>query len=138
VEHHAVTVTAETLLIEMIAVFHERGVDRLPTDEIVEALAARGRKITANRLARTLKPHGVKPRQFRIQGERRWGYLLADLAGGQDAALPQKDHGAGLSVESGDAAPAAGIRDAGIRDGAGGRDAAGEWAVLLAMHAGRW
>jgi Protein of unknown function (DUF3631) len=113
--------TAAALLPELLELFREHGVDRLPTDEAVAALGARlGRPITANRLARTLKPYGIVPRQFRLQGRRAWGYLLSDLAEGRDAA------------------PLAERRDAELGAGGDGRDAAGEWALHVAMHAGRW
>jgi Protein of unknown function (DUF3631) len=83
------TATAAELLPVLRTLFRERGVDRLPTDEVVAALGERlGRPITANRLARTLKPHGVAPRQFRIQGRRAWGYCLRDLVERRDADPP--------------------------------------------------
>jgi hypothetical protein len=95
---------AEALLRALIEVFRERGVDRLPTEEVVAALGKRlGRPISANRVARSLKPYGVRPRQFRIGGRRVWGYLLADLLEGPAA---------GLSVESCDANPPVERRDA--------------------------
>jgi hypothetical protein len=73
---------AEALLGTLIEVFRGRGVDRLATPEAVAALAERlGRPVTANRLARTLGPAGVKRRQFRIGGRRVWGYAVGDLAG---------------------------------------------------------
>jgi hypothetical protein len=57
------------LLRDLRDLFRERGAERLPTEEIVAALAARqGRPITAHRLARMLKPSGVAPRQFRMPG----------------------------------------------------------------------
>jgi hypothetical protein len=78
--------TAAALLPVLIEVFRERAVDRLRTEEVVAALGERlGRPVTANRLARTLKPCGVTPRQFRLSGRRVWGYLAADLAEAQGA-----------------------------------------------------
>jgi Protein of unknown function (DUF3631) len=91
---------AEALLRDLRALFRGRGVDRLATAEIVAALGARlGRPLTAHRLARMLKPHGVAPRQFRMpgsgpcvrtrsSGRRAWGYRLHDLAERRDAAPP--------------------------------------------------
>jgi hypothetical protein len=80
---------AAALLCEVRALFHARGAERLPTEEVVAALAAGGRSITATRLTRTLKPLGAAPRQFRVEGRPRWGYRLSDLpadpAKGRDA-----------------------------------------------------
>jgi hypothetical protein len=121
---------AEALRLELLELFRERGVDRMATEAIVAALGEKqGRPITANRLARTLKPCGIAPRQFRLQGVRVWGYLAADLAESRDAALPREGQGGGLSEES---------CDAESRAGGDGRDAAGEWGLHLAMYAGRW
>jgi hypothetical protein len=90
------------------ALFQGLGADRLPTEAVVAALAERlgGAPITATRLARTLKPYGVAPRQFRVSGSGRrvWGYCLHDLP-----AAP---------VESRDTAPPAESRD--TPKGAGG------------------
>jgi hypothetical protein len=69
------------LLLALRALFHGRGVDRLPTEAVVAALGERlGRPVTAHRVALALKPHGVAPRQFRLAGRRVWGYCLSDLA----------------------------------------------------------
>jgi hypothetical protein len=120
--------TTAALLLELLELFRERGVDRLPTEEIVAALGERlGRTITAHRLARTLKPLGVAPRQFRLHGRQRWGYLLADVTESRDAALSLESQSAGPSAESRNAAPPAGRRDA---DRAGAEQ---EWATRLAM-----
>jgi len=82
------SITAAELLPVLRALCRELGTDRLPTDEAVVALSAwSGQPITANRLARTLKPLGIAPRQFRVRGERRWGYLLTDLAESRDVVL---------------------------------------------------
>jgi hypothetical protein len=124
--------TAAALLLELLELFRERGADRLPTEEAVAALGARlGRPITANRLARTLKPHGAVPRQFRLAGRRVWGYLLADLAGGRDAALPVEKRDAGVVTPPAPAAPEPSVRIA----AADRLDAEQEWAMRLAMAA---
>jgi hypothetical protein len=121
--------TAAALLPVLIELFRERAADRLATEAVVAALGERlGRPITANRLTRVLGPCGVRPRQFRLQGVRVWGYLLSDLAEPCDAAPPREAQSAGLS---------GGSRDAEIRAGGDGRDAAAEWGLHLAMHAAR-
>jgi hypothetical protein len=121
--------TAAALLPELLELFREHGVDRLPTEVIVEALGARlGRPITAHQLARTLKPSGIGPRQFRIQGRRAWGYCLSDLAESRDASL---------SGESRDAGPLAESRDAEICAGGDARDPAAEWALHVAIAGAR-
>jgi hypothetical protein len=113
--------TAAALLPALIDLFRGRGVDRLPTEEVVAALGARlGRPITANRLARTLKPCGIGPRQFRMQGRRAWGYYARDFA------------------ESRDAEPSVESRDAGSErapDRVGHLDPEQEWATRVAMAA---
>jgi hypothetical protein len=87
----------KALLPALVEVFRARGANRLGTGEIVAALGERlGRPITANRLARTLKPYGAALRQFRLAGERVWGYLLADLARGRDAEPPVESRDAGV------------------------------------------
>jgi len=116
--------TAVELRLELLELFRERGVDRLPTEEVVAALAARlGRPVTANRLARTLKPHGVAPRQFRVQGRRVWGYCARDLAESRDADPPGESRDVGS-----ERAP----------DRIGHLGAEQEWATRVAMAAGRW
>jgi Protein of unknown function (DUF3631) len=135
---------AEALLRDLRDLFRERGAERLTTAAIVTALGERpGRPITANRLARTLGPVGVKPRQFRVGGRQTWGYTLADLP-----EIPN----AGLSVESCDDNPPIERRDAGVVEppvpvavaapepgiGIAGQDhldLAQEWATRLAMAA---
>jgi hypothetical protein len=77
--HQPAVTDAEALRRELRALFRERGIDRLPTEEVVEALVERlGRPITATRLARTLGPHGVGPSPHFSPGPG----LLALAAGG--------------------------------------------------------
>jgi len=78
------------LLADIRRVFEERGVDRLPTSQLIEALAeleespwgnwhGPGRAITPHGLARLLHPFGVQPRKWR-EGERTIrGYIIEDL-----------------------------------------------------------
>jgi hypothetical protein len=98
---------AAALVLELLELFRERGAERLPTEEIVAALAERrGRPITAHRLARMLKPYGVAPRQFRMpgSGRRAWGYRLSDLAEIRDAEPSASEtSGSDPPVESRDA-----------------------------------
>jgi Protein of unknown function (DUF3631) len=131
------------LLPALRALFQGLGADRLPTEAVVAALAERlgGAPITATRLARTLKPYGVAPRQFRVPGSGRrvWGYCLHDLPAapveGRDAAPPAE------SRDSPKGPPAAPL-PAATTPGAGGgpaaqppRDPEQEWATWLAMAA---
>jgi hypothetical protein len=66
------------LLVDIKRVFEERGTDRIPTADLIEALCEdetaswgdwHGRRITAQALARLLKPFGVAPTQWR-EGDR--------------------------------------------------------------------
>jgi hypothetical protein len=127
--------TAEALLPALRALFRERGVDRLGTPEIVAALSAcLGRPITAHRLARTLGPVGVRPRQFRIAGRPTWGYLASDLPEGRDAAPPVERRDAGVVeplVPEAVAAPEPGIGIAGQDH----LDAEREWSWRVALSA---
>jgi putative DNA primase/helicase len=69
------------------AIFTERGTDRLPSAELVAALVAiegrpwaewkAGKAITANGLARLLKPFGIAPETFRLGDQTPKGYQLA-------------------------------------------------------------
>jgi hypothetical protein len=131
--------TAEALLRALIEVFRKRGVDQLGAPEVVAALGERqGRPITASRLARTLKPYGVAPRQFRLAGRQTWGYLLADvLAGGvegRDTAPPSESRDAWAEESP---APVAASRASGSPSDH--LDAEQEWSVRLALAAAaRW
>jgi hypothetical protein len=132
------------LLPALRALFQGLGADRLPTEAVVAALAERlgGAPITATRLARTLKPYGVAPRQFRVPGSGRrvWGYCLHDLP-----AAPVESRDAVPPAESRDTpkGPAAPPLAATTTSEAGrglaaqptGRDAEQEWATWLAMAA---
>jgi hypothetical protein len=111
--------TTAALLRELRDLLRGRGVGRLPTEEVVAALAGRpGGPVTANRLGRMLRPHGVAPRQYRTPGSGRrvWGYLLADLPESRDTAPPGES-----------------------RDSADRLAAEQEWASRMAMAAAcRW
>ncbi len=77
------------LLEDLKAIFEERGADRLPSAEIVEALVTledrpwpewrHGKPLTVNGLARLLRPFGIKSKQYREGLERFRGYELEDL-----------------------------------------------------------
>jgi hypothetical protein len=136
----------KALLPALIELFRGRGVDRLPTEEVVAALAERlGRPITATRLARTLGPQGVAPRQYRASGQRVRGYLLADLAESRDAALSgenlsDESCGSDLSGETRDAEAAverhaAAVAAPPVPNSFDRLDAEQEWATRLAMAA---
>ncbi len=79
------------LLHDIRAVFVERGVDRIGSDDLVKTLRAmegrpwaewrHGQPITSNRVASLLKPYGVNPTTLRLPGgERLKGYALAEFA----------------------------------------------------------
>ena len=72
------------------AIFAERGVDRLPSAELVEALIAiegrpwaewkAGKPLSQNGLARLLKPLKIRPGTKRFAGEKTLkGYYLSDF-----------------------------------------------------------
>jgi putative DNA primase/helicase len=84
--------TGARLLADIKGIFEEKGVDRLPSSELVIALGAmedrpwiewKGEKpITANQLARLLRPFGVVPDSIRVGNSTPKGYYLAHF---QDA-----------------------------------------------------
>jgi hypothetical protein len=123
---------AAALLREVRALFHARGAERLPTEEVVAALAAGGRSITATRLTRTLKPLGAAPRQFRVEGRVRWGYHLNDLpavpAEGRDA--PKETEAVALPTAAAPAPSAEVVADDALA-------AQREWNWYLALRAWR-
>jgi hypothetical protein len=77
------------LLADIRAIFGERGVDRLASEKLVEALVAiegqpwaewnKGRSLTTNGLARLLKPFVIKPATIRIGDETAKGYYLTQF-----------------------------------------------------------
>ena len=71
--------------------------DELTTDKLLEHLLKydeapwrhlNGGQLDANRLARTLKPYGVAPKQFKESGEKVRGYLRADFEDAWASYLP--------------------------------------------------
>jgi 5S rRNA maturation endonuclease (ribonuclease M5) len=73
------------LLVDVRRVFEEAGVDRLPTEELLQALAEieegpwgdfHGRRITPQALARLLRPFGVRPERWREGDRVIRGYIL--------------------------------------------------------------
>jgi hypothetical protein len=89
---------AVLLLIDLHGLFAERGVDRLPSAEIAEALAGmedrpwpewrRGHPITVRQLARLLRPFDINPKQMRIGPEKVRGYELVDMEDAFSRYLP--------------------------------------------------
>lgn len=79
--------------------YGQRGVDRMPSAEIVQALGQmeerpwpewrRGQPITVRQLAGLLRPYGVSPTQYRIGPDRARGYDRADLEDAWTRYLPQ-------------------------------------------------
>lgn len=77
------------LLHDLAALYEEMGAERLPSAEIVECLTAmegrpwpewrHGKPLSANGLARLLKPFEIRPRQYREGSEKLRGYELCDL-----------------------------------------------------------
>lgn len=75
------------LLADLKSIFGDA--ERLPTAQILRALCAseeapwgdlNGKPLDSRQLARRLRPYGIKPRQFRIDGNGIKGYEKADLA----------------------------------------------------------
>jgi hypothetical protein len=76
-----------TLLADIRAIFEERGVDRLPSAELIERLVTiegrqwaelkAGKPLTANGVARLLAPFGIKPETIRTGDRTPKGYQLA-------------------------------------------------------------
>jgi hypothetical protein len=88
------------LLDDLRGLFRRRGVDRMFTDEILEALYAieeapwgddeYGRKLTAHVLSRLLRPFGIKPSTVRRGSATRKGYLRRDFEDAWNRYLPQE------------------------------------------------
>jgi putative DNA primase/helicase len=89
------------LLADIRAIFTERGADRLPSAELVEALVAiegrpwpewkAGKPISANGLARLLAPFGIKPDTIRMGDRTPKGYQLAHFEDAFIRYLPQEN-----------------------------------------------
>ena len=82
------TTTGVLLLADIEAIFRERALDRLSSEELVTALHAVEESdwswLNKNILARKLKPFGIKPRVVRVGDRTPRGYHLEDF---QDAFL---------------------------------------------------
>ncbi len=84
------------LLADLKAAFEVEGMDRLPTDRIIERLTADREgpwgeepRLTPRRLARLLRPFGVASKNIRLpSGQTPKGYLLEDLAPVFERYLP--------------------------------------------------
>jgi hypothetical protein len=136
------TAAAPALLHALHDLLRGRGVDRLPTEAAVAALGERlGGPITATRLARTLKPYGVAPRQYRVSGSGRrvWGYCLHDLPAdsveSRDTAPPDESRD---TPKGPAAAPLAAVTAPESGRGPAAqppRDPEQEWVMWLAMTA---
>ena len=89
------------LLKDVGDLFDERGVDRMATAEIVEALGKRedrpwskwkdGKPITPRQLARLLQPFAVSPTTIWAAGRATKGYRLASLAAAFASYVPAQD-----------------------------------------------
>jgi hypothetical protein len=88
----------ELLLSDIRDVFFRRGLTRISTEDLLEALvalegrpwaeAAGGRPLTSTRLAALLKPFGVRPNSVRIGGSTPKGYKLEAFADAFRRYLP--------------------------------------------------
>jgi Protein of unknown function (DUF3631) len=86
------------LLTDIRAIFAERGVDRMPSGLLVNALAAiegrpwaewkKGKPITQNGLAALLKPFKVRPATVRVGDDTPKGYQLAHFEDAFSRYLP--------------------------------------------------
>ena len=85
------------LLADIRATFDERGTERLPSAELVRALVGiedapwpdmRGRPLDASKLARLLKPFGVRPKVVRLGDATPRGYDAADFADAWQRYIP--------------------------------------------------
>ena len=96
------------LLRDLRDLFRENGTGRLSSRDVVEALRTmeerpwpewgRSRNpMTANAVARQLKPFGVRPRQLWIDGEKTRGYEVTDLSEAFDRYL--SENGGGQAVD---------------------------------------
>ena len=93
------TAEAVLLLADLHDLFEERGVDRLPSKEVVTALIEhedrpwaeyrRGKPLTAVGLARLLRPFGVRPRLLWSEGGAFRGYDRADFKDVFERWLPK-------------------------------------------------
>jgi putative DNA primase/helicase len=90
------------LLIDLNVLFTERGVDRLASAEIVDALSTmedrpwpewrRGQPITARQLARLLKPFEIRPKKIRFDADTTaQGYELEDMVDAFSRYIPRPD-----------------------------------------------
>jgi hypothetical protein len=89
---------ATLVLTDIRALFEERGLEQLPSSDIVTALVGiehrpwpewkKGGPMTANQLARLLKPFGVRPRGIRLGDTTPRGYRREDFADAFTRYLP--------------------------------------------------
>jgi hypothetical protein len=92
---------AVTLLADLRDLFALRGLDRIASAEIVEALAKmedrpwpewrRGQPLTARQLARLLKPFDAAPKKIRFGDTTAQGYELADLEDAFSRYIPRHE-----------------------------------------------
>jgi len=106
------------LLADLRDLFLERHADRLPSEDIVEALGEmadrpwpewnRGKPISQTRLAKMLRPFSIRPRTIRVGSETAKGYLHTDF---EDAfrrylpAEPSHRNNVEVSTNSADSEP---------------------------------
>ncbi len=87
------------LLADIRTVFDGHAVERIFSEDLAAALVAneespwndlRGKPLDKNKLARRLKPYGVRPQQVRVGTETRKGYRREDFADAWVRYLPQR------------------------------------------------
>ena len=131
------------LLADLHDLFTKRGLDRLDSRAIVEALVVmedrpwpewrQGKPLTQRQLARLLKPFDVRPKTIRLAGNgTAKGYVVADLADAFGRYLPSDlshRNNVSLSHDSADSEAAQG----GARDGRGDLEKAQDNALVTAV-----
>ena len=100
--------TGILLLTDIADIFDRRNVDQLHSDDVVADLVAEegrpwaeyshGKELTKNQLAKLLKPFEIEPKQVKIDGKNRNGYLRWFFAEAFERYLP--DRGCGSSTAS--------------------------------------
>jgi putative DNA primase/helicase len=91
----------EQLLADIRILFESRGTDRLFGEDIVSELAemdgrpwpefSRGKPLTKAKLARLLKPFGIRPKTVRIGDDRAKGYELEDFKDAFSRYIPPRN-----------------------------------------------
>jgi putative DNA primase/helicase len=83
------------LLVEVLRVFNAKGVDRLSSDELSKSIGKSSARIppSPRKLARALKPFGIRPRVIRTEAGTPRGYLRAEIEDAVARYAPPSDDG---------------------------------------------